>query len=263
MAAELDPAVIPAHDAASDARVQGYDWGDIQAHVDQGTQDAQAAGYTPQEIDTHLGYSPPLGLQTGLRDTLAADPELHNIITPLAQPSTFGGSSPLPEPGKAAGPLTPEIAQHYADAVTNGEVKTPNDFAQSYLDAAGVTNPDHRRVAGADISAQLPSLESTIDHAIGIGYQNGDPLDPDTMRDTRENLLNFWAQTGQSPQDVHQQADPLTSTAMTLPGSFKPPTLEELQQAWSRRSPRHVRQHDDRPDRVDRLRQGDHQSPRT
>ena len=220
MAAELDPSVIPAHDAASDARVQGYDWGDIQAHVDQSTQDAQAAGYTPQEIDTHLGYSPPLQLQTGLRDTLAADPELHNIITPLAQPSTFGGSSPLPEPGKAAGPLTPEIAQHYADAVTNGEVKTPNDFAQSYLDAAGVTNPDHRRVAGADINAQLPSLESTIDHAIGIGYGNGDSLDPKTMRDARSNLLNLWSATGQSPVQTYAQKDPLIHDAVTTPGGI-------------------------------------------
>src|SRR5690242_12835028 len=46
-------------DRETEARLAGYDWGEINAHVAQSTQVAHEAGYSQPEIDRHLGFTDP------------------------------------------------------------------------------------------------------------------------------------------------------------------------------------------------------------
>src|SRR5271165_1651495 len=61
------PPVIPAHDAMTEARLNGYGWDDILGWIGDATQTALGAGYTQPEIDAHLGYSDPAPLQSDLQ----------------------------------------------------------------------------------------------------------------------------------------------------------------------------------------------------
>ena len=45
-------------DGSIEARLNGYSWDEIDGHLADSTDAALAAGYTPPEINDHLGFAP-------------------------------------------------------------------------------------------------------------------------------------------------------------------------------------------------------------
>jgi hypothetical protein len=180
-------------DAATTARLAGYSWGDIDNHVQDGAQTALAQGYSAPEINAHLG----LGSSANLADRLTLNAAHTTNLSEENDPS--GGlvdwAKPTDHPDVFAGP-DENMRWEYANALNNGEVTKPQDFADAY--AASVGNPD---LAPA-IAPHFPSPAELTDHAIAILGLDGTPVNPETVQTARENLITNFAETGQHPADA-------------------------------------------------------------
>jgi hypothetical protein len=219
-APDIDPEV--------EARRAGYSWPEINAHIADSTAKALSVGYTPAEIDQHLGRPDPTAFQDRARATWAgaqaADPKLLDTADLTASPT---------------------FRSDYATALLNGEVRGPQDFADNYavasLEAAhdihgvddssmqGVRAKQSQAAAAADAaSPQLPTREDLIDASVSLTGQYGDE------DQVRTNLMNHWLDTGQDPASAAMQAqvDPALENKLLSPfgqgHSEVPTTIEQL-----------------------------------
>lgn len=190
-------------DSLEDARTAGYPWSEIRGHIAQGTAAAADVGYNDAEIDAHLGFAEPAGFERDARNgwakQMAQNPEL---LTGLTDPDPKVDLS-----------LSSDMAADYTQALLDGEVKGPQDFARRY--AAAALNAAHelhgadgsepevmaaRRgaatVAAAELAAKLPSREDLADATVALGGG----------QQTRERLMEHWADTGTQPLDAAVQA---------------------------------------------------------
>jgi hypothetical protein len=106
-------------DPQTDARAEGYSWDQINDHVAQSTIEATNQGYSQDEIDQHLGYKD----QTNFQERATANWAAHFQANPDALAAL---ASPEPSLDLA----TPQTARDYADALSNREVKGPQDFSE-------------------------------------------------------------------------------------------------------------------------------------
>ena len=228
------PATSPL-DKPTEARLNGYDWPEIEGHVATLRGTAEQYGYSPEEVNAHLGYADPdklsHELQTSVRlNTAAADEDTHpmeaasgGVLTP--------GSEKIPV---NTDELTPDQRAHYADALTDGTTKSPQDYAQAFTDAvSGISGHDASPATNA-VAAQLPSPQEVTDYAIGIAQTAG-LTGADDVKQVRQNILDVWAQTGMTPKDVYNavHAEPSFMAALLNPQPPTPaslfPTMEQLQ----------------------------------
>ncbi len=194
--------------ARTAARLAGYTWGQINSHEDDATRDAYLAGFTKPEIDTHLGYKDSAPLAARISDAIQ-----EGTHEPLASPLE---GQPIPEAGKAAGPVTPDLKQAYADALRNGEVRDPNEFAQVYAKQLGLDDA-HAAAVARDLAAQLLHPELLTDAAIAANHANGNEPDLGVIGTVRQNLADLWAKTGMPPAEAAQSKDPLLLDALATP----------------------------------------------
>ena len=180
---------LKVHDAGIQARLNGYSWPDINEFQNQKHAEASSVGYTPSEIDEHLGYPPQsvlnnaVGAQVSAAADQSTDPGAHpvsaasgGLITPTSNPE---------EPVKV-GDLTVEQRLAYSNAIASGATKGPNDYAMAYTDAVGEQSghPDLAQAAAPLIAAQLPNPQEVTDTAIGIAHQAGLLGNPNTIMPT-------------------------------------------------------------------------------
>lgn len=93
--------------------------------------------------------------------------------------------------GKVPEPLPAVLRQSYAESMAKGETLGPQDFHDAYHGAGHPPLPD--------LHTQLPDHASLIDGAIDLSeHQSLDPT-PSVLSNTRQNLLDHWASTGQHP----------------------------------------------------------------
>ncbi len=194
--------------ARTAARLSGYTWGQINSHEDDATRDAYLAGYTKPEIDTHLGYKDSAPLANRISDALQ-----EGTHEPLASPLE---GQEIPEAGKAAGPVQPDLAQAYADALRNGEVRDPDEFARLYAKQLGL-DPAHAEAVARDLAAQLPHPELLTDAAIAANHANGNEPALGVIGTVRQNLADLWAKTGMPPAEAAQSKDPVLLDALATP----------------------------------------------
>ncbi len=186
-----------------ESRAAGYSWPEIQNHVSAGTLAAADAGYSQGEIDQHLGFADPtlfsMKAEHSWAAQMAADPKVLDGIA-ASEPSLDLSDNP-------------EHRRAYADALLNGEVKGPRDFALRYAGAAltaahdmhdlDAGDPDAVR-ARQDVGGQaanaltpyLPNREDLVDATLSLG-----------SGDARERLMQNWADTGAHPIDAAVRKD--------------------------------------------------------
>lgn len=226
-------------DKPTDARLAGYGWPEIDGHLADARQTAEQFGYSPAEVNAHLGYADPDALSHDLQSsarmaTAAADEGTHpleaasgGILTPSSNPDF---------PVKVDD-LTADQRTDYANALLTGTTKGPQDFAQSLTDAVSATSGHDAGPATQAIAAQLPDAKAATDYAIGIaqtaGLSTPETPNPDAVKAVRQNMLNVWAQTGMTPKDIYNAAhsEPAFIAAILNPPAPPPitfPTLEEL-----------------------------------
>lgn len=186
-------------DQMTAARAEGYDWNDIGTHLGRATSAAADEGYTQDEIDKHLGYETS-GFHGNAKQLATAEFSSNPDMLPA-----IGAGDPKLDLG------TPQMRGQYANALMDGTVKGPGDFANGYaaaaLDAAhsifglDSSNPDmvRSRQAAAqtsadDIASGLPGAPDLIDAALHLSMGDPEPA-PFLMR----NLLDHWQDTGQHP----------------------------------------------------------------
>src|SRR5271165_940027 len=191
------PPVIPAHDAMTEARLNGYGWGDILGHLSDAADTAIASGYHPAEITAYLGYQP----QGTVFDRLS-DNALRAFNGTEERDPSAGLINWKPETNQPelAGPLPPDLRQEYANAMVSGETAGPKDFAQDYSQAVGVP------AIAPEVQKQLPSHEDLTDYSIATLAAAGYDPTPALVRQTRASMLDQFAQTGATPAEVHAEA---------------------------------------------------------
>lgn len=225
---------LPAQfDPETQARAAGYSWDEIDSHIGQATAVAGQNGYSQQEIDRHLGYNDP----TTFRDQARV-----NWATTMANPDdstlqNLSSSDPTIDLN------SPSMPDEYGQAVLNREVKTPQDFAYQYaasaLDAAHTSldlpedNSEEKLKAAAysadDLATTLPHPRDFTDASLSLASDFGvDPNNPDI----KSNLVDHWKNTGQHPIDAAQEAttNPDLAASLTSP---KQPQRNLAEEAWS------------------------------
>lgn len=233
------PPVIPAHDNAVTARVNGYDWNSINAHIDNSTQAALASGYQPQEVDQFLGYQGSTALQdrmtaqaqVAIADNEGKDHPVTVITRGLAQPP---GSTDV------ANPLPLSMAQEYSQALMNGEVKNPGDYAKAHTDATanlisqfteGLPGT-HTADLASNLASQLPTPENVTDAAIAAVHASGHDVTPAMVALAKQNVLDRWAyghvDPMQSAKDAREYPDIADSLTRPTPLQI-PPSLDDLE----------------------------------
>jgi hypothetical protein len=251
-----DDATPPPTQAPEDwqtqARAAGYSWGDINGHVASASAAALDAGYTPQEVDSYLGYSDPApAVQrfTGGFSALAMD-----------DPSFLDGLSstePKLDLTKA------DWRGDYARSLMNGEVKGAEDFVDHY--AASALNAAHtpdrlddsngqlidaRTAAAAraanDLVGALPPRADFVDAALAI--DGGTSV-------TKDNLMRNWRDNGQSPIDaaIAAQNDPDLKAKLTSPLEKPEPYtqgMDEFQRQLMREHPEFFEKNKDAIEKV-------------
>jgi hypothetical protein len=195
---DLPPSV---RDNMAEARLNGYGWDEINGHIEDSTDTALASGYTQPEIDAHLGYQP-----------LPYIPELHEEVGKWAETEPHTKDDPEP--------ISPPIAQAYANAMRDGAAKDPTDFASNFTDDPALQDA---------LAAQLPHPEETIDHAIAVAHAFGAEDMPTAAQTANGNLLDLWAQTGVTPQEALASRDPVLQDALVTPPLPNQPTLADLE----------------------------------
>jgi hypothetical protein len=198
------PQTIPVQVQIATARANGYSWDEINQHMAAQQQQALDVGYTPAEIDQHLGYQDPQALQ----DRLAATAQRANAIGAVGPEADV----------EITDPAHVQTRQAYADAMVTGETKGPQDFSASYH-GAGMPPVD-------DLHQQLPDHADVTDHAIALANDAGLPLTPDLVQQTKANVLDRWAATGDTPAQTYAaaSADPILRDRLTrMPPDPMPP----------------------------------------
>lgn len=238
-AAYAPPPSLEHHEDLTTARLAGYSWPEIDGDLQQRTATAYRAGYTQQEIDAHLGYIEPQGLQTDLdrywQQQVAADPTLvtglvgapRSALTPLdglsaARVAEYAGLPP-PAATDAIGDENPsplslyndDLRGRYVDALLTGETRSPLDFAERAAGAflgvgadLGGTDPAPTAAhAARDLATNLPSNADLTDVAIGLGSIGGGvPLTPGMVAVIKDNLADVWARTSAPLMDIYRSA---------------------------------------------------------
>lgn len=154
---------------------------------------------TPNDpTDTSLAdaYDPALGA-------------LHLHVGPGPLPEEGDSKNPTP-PNPAQGAADPAMRHLYAKSLMDGEVSGPDEFAR--YTAPGVP----------ETAAQYPSIKHFIDGSIDALSGSGADLTLESMGDTRENLANLWALSGDNQLTLQTQIenDPLMQEALGQPGAI-------------------------------------------
>lgn len=270
---EPPPKATPFYDRQIEARTAGYTWPEINDHIADRTTAALAAGYTEGEVRGYLGLPDPGALQDRLQaqwgTRLSLEEDVNQFIEPLpatiepleamtaARTAAHAGQAapearmPLDDKPPMASPLDlhdQEARQSYMDALLKGETTGPQDFAERYTGALwgalsdrGVELDDGAATSlirsGRILSATLPSNEELTDTAIALAHSSNLPLDLGFVGDAKENLLDYWVETGTPPMDAYREAafDPLLQDALTAPppqgiSTFAPPPPPETEE---------------------------------
>lgn len=235
------PPSLDHHEDLTTARLQGYDWTEINSDLQQRFAAAYSEGYTDKEIYDHLGYGSADTFQRNANrqwmSEMAGDPQLVSglegvpryAVTPLDGLSLdrvlgYAGmerspTSELLEPPPAGyePPVNlsnPAMRGYYVDALLNGEVRSPGEFAERYggaflgvVDGAGdqASTVVH---ASRNLAAGLPSNEDLTDVAIGLATQGwGETVTPGLVAVVKDNLVELWAKTGQPLMDIVREAN--------------------------------------------------------
>lgn len=247
-------------DSLVDARLAGHGWDDVDNFIEQGTQAAQAEGYSPVEIDDFLGRAQPdqYQMRTDAQTRLAHDTELVSKLkiatpdiplTPLEGPSGervagYAKTDPptveMP-PADFTGPPASGIDLHdeyarnaYARSLLDGSARSPRDFAERYTGslsaAAGATDAGVAMRAAGELASQLPSDRDFTDQAIAIAHSSGVALAADDVKTVRNNLIDHWTETGQPLQDIYRQAniDPELADKLTTEKKPEPSWFEKI-----------------------------------
>ena len=212
------------------ARLEGYTWPEIDGHIAQARKTADAFGYTQQQVDDHLGYRDPSPLQDKLALDATARMQDHEPgDNPIETAS--GDLFKQTKDGLVANPVTSAVRQDYADALNDGQVKSQQDFAQAAADAVAQAAGIDASQAVRPLAAQLPDPRDATDYAIGVAAtldpKATEPPPAAQVNDTRTNMLNVWAETGQDFNGMYRAAhnDPLFQEALTTPQAPGPKSL--------------------------------------
>jgi hypothetical protein len=157
----------------------------------------------PTTIARHMGYQD----DQNLKDRLSFSAARNNALdTPIELKR--GDARPT------------AVRQAYADAMITGETIGPDHFAKAYHDAG--------HPAVEDMTAQLPDHADFTDHALAITNDAGLPLTAEFFQQTKTNLLDAWATTGITPNELYVAAvnDPRLSDALTNPPPPPPEPAE-------------------------------------
>lgn len=220
---------VPAHDKMAAARLQGHEWPDIHAFNKNFEGIAALNDYSKGEIDAYQGWPSNGPLLSRINDEwmkkFAADPALKQKV--------FEGETPNAKEFQGD-----DFQHQYAAALSEGHARSPQDFADSYLEATADAHGDVSDSAkaqfpklAADLAKGLPALETFIDGALGVVAGRGAPMTPQNVSTAKNNLLDFWVQTGLKPQDV--QNDPLMNDALAQRQALNGKTIEE-QKEWEK-----------------------------
>ncbi len=215
-------AIHTALDSMTDARLQGYEWPEIDQHLAQVHDAAAQWGYTPQEVDQHLGYQDPQVTQDMLSAIARTNVVNNQTDHPLTAASGGVYDPKNDETGLAAGGAFDAVTRGiYSHALLNGHVKGPNDFTDAFqsatVDASG--NPDFDGSASLGspfLNAQLPDNKTVTDFAIGLGQRLGMDLDVDTVNNIKTNMMSAWTETGTPISSIYQQATENPTAAQAL-----------------------------------------------
>src|SRR5215472_441492 len=116
---------------------------------------------------------------------------------------------PTEQPDKDT-PTTQNIRSSYAALLQDGHTLEPKDFHDAYHNAGFDANPD--------LQTSLPSNEELTDHALEALRRSSMPISPDTVHNTRKNVLDHYATTGNLPD----LSDGSTADAITREWRYTP-----------------------------------------
>ena len=231
--------------------------------------DSQQAITLPDVVvtpDETPNFQDSLSLATGG----ALDPKsLPPLIAPLDAPSAqriadyaaiVGANpprapldKPMPDYSPAVTNLSPATRDEYSAALLNGEADGPQDFSEQFMGAAWSaahdlapptlddTSSDRAAQvtgAAAAVAAQLPTHEDLIDHAAALSQEAYGTVTPDLVDPIKQNMMDHWADTGESVQQQYQRAqtDPNFNEFITMPQPAPtapdPSTLEHIEAAY-------------------------------
>ena len=211
-------------DQVTSARQAGYSWPEIDQHVAGIHQRAEQLGYSEDDSNRLLGYQDPKLVGDQL-DAMAqsavanGSPGDHPLTT-----ASHGLLDPANDKtGLVPGGAIPEaIMGTYANALLNGGVKGPSDFAQMFtqsaVDASG--DPDNQDMADFGMKGlvgQFPDNKQLTDYALGLAqHMDMDNASPDDIAGIKRNMMDVWTSTGLPLQSIFQQAvaDPRAADAL-------------------------------------------------
>jgi hypothetical protein len=162
------------------ARMSGYDWTDIDAHLAGVREVAANYGYTDAAVDAHLGYQDSIAnfnrLASAMQGNLTNPTEGVHPIAAASQGVLEPSTNPMMPIQVNA--LTPDVRQAYADALNNATTKTPQTFASDYTNAIQSLTGDDVSTAQDRIAAQLPHPRELVDYGIGLAQSRTNPRLP-------------------------------------------------------------------------------------
>ena len=219
------PPAIPVHDAMTQARSAGFDWGSIERQVNDPQVAALSAGYSGSEIDRYLGFPSP----QAHTDRLAVMAQKKAAAEPAGeQKAGLEGNDTGKQTPHSAAPveLSADDRSEYANSLLNGETKGPSDFVSSWVDA----HSPHGLPTNLAPN-QLPSHAELVDYSLALLNDNGLPINPASVRATKQNLADAWAVTGKPVGEIYRQSqnngslsDGLTRPQPAAPGVPAPAT---------------------------------------
>lgn len=199
-----------------EARMNDYSWPEIDGQLATFADAAAQHGYSQKAIDDHLGYNT-AGLHSNLGGAIY-NAAKQDMATPLeaASDGLIKPTSNPDEPFKLSDELPDTVRHDYSAAITGGTAKGPQDFSAAYT--ALLSQHTGQDVTGLQwgIASKLPTHQEAIDYAIGVAQQEQVLNRAD---DTFSNLMQSWADTGNSLSAVYKQAanDPLLAEVLTTP----------------------------------------------
>ena len=112
-----------------------------------------------------------------------------------------------------------DTRREYGEALSSGAVSGPIEFSQGYAgktlgalrDPNAPAKTQNNEVVQATAAAkklvtQLPTHEDFIDHAIAITDTEGLPATAAYVAVTKQNMVDHWADTGQTPTEQYKRA---------------------------------------------------------
>lgn len=219
---EMPPA--DANDVRAASRSQGHTWESIDQWHEQTEAGAAASGHNESEVQQFLRWSNPMPFE----DHTSAEWD-HRISATSDFRAALQSDKPISEEEsqRLAGDM---LRYDYADALKDGMVKSPGDFAAKYFGqlAGKFGDPDtgepddmvRQRVA--ELSAHtvpgLPTNQDATDFALALTHEAGVPLTPTTVARTKENLLDRWAASGQPLAQLYSSisTNPSQLAAVTM-----------------------------------------------